>query len=221
MGSVIAELLPFALAIVASAAAIIALVILLMGESGKASGTAFCSGWFLGVMAVMAIAILFGLAAPEESPNWALWTKVVLGVLLLVLAVKKFGDARRDATEEHQQPRWMAGLSEMSPGRAFVLGALLAGANPKNLLLALAAGSVIVASTLSQPEAWTTAAIFALVSSIGLLIPFGIYLALGARAQAPLSALRAWMERNTDGITITILVIFGVKLLADGIAGLA
>jgi len=115
----------------------------------------------------------------------------------------------------------MAGLSEMSPGRALVLGALLAGVNPKNLLLALAAGSVIVASTLSQPEAWTTAAIFALVSSIGLLIPFGIYLALGARAQAPLSALRAWMERNTDGITITILVIFGVKLLADGIAGLA
>jgi hypothetical protein len=28
------------------------------------------------------------------------------------------------------------------------------------------------------------------------------------------------MEGNTDGITLTILLIFGAKLVADGIAGL-
>jgi hypothetical protein len=32
--------------------------------------------------------------------------------------------------------------------------------------------------------------------------------------------VRTWMEGNTDGITLTILLIFGAKLVADGIAGL-
>jgi hypothetical protein len=59
------------------------------------------------------------------------------------------------------------------------------------------------------------------VASLGVIVPFVIYLVLGRRADSALGALRVWMERNSDGITITILIIFGVKLLADGIAGLA
>ncbi len=220
MGSVIAGILPLALAIVASAAAIIALIVLLMGGRGTVVGGAFCAGWFLGVMAVMALAITFGLAAPADSPRWELWTRLVIGALLLALAMRKILVIRRAASRERRPPRWMSGLAGMGAGRALLLGALLAGVNPKNLLLALAAASAVVASTLPEAQMWGAAAIFAVIASGGVLVPFSIYLVMGARAKVPLASVRTWMEGNTDGITLTILLIFGAKLVADGIAGL-
>ena len=221
MGQVIAQVLPLALAIVASAAAIIALVILLMGGRGRALGAAFTTGWLTGTMGVVSAALIFGLAAPDDSPRWALWTKVVLGSLLLILAVRKITQARAQGNDESEPPAWMSGLAQMGPAKAAGLGALLAGINPKNLLLGLAAGATIVSSGLSVPDQWIMAVTFAVVASLGVIIPFVIYLVLGRRADSALGALRVWMERNSGGITITILIIFGVKLLADGIAGLA
>ncbi len=38
-------------------------------------------------------------------------------------------------------PKWMAGIDDLKPGKALAFGLLLAGVNPKNLMLSLAAGA--------------------------------------------------------------------------------
>ena len=218
----VAEILPLALAIVASAAPIIAIVVLMMGDRGLAKALTFLIGWFLGSLIVLAAALLLGLAAPDDPATWSLWLKLVLGLLLIVLAIKKIRAQRANSSENDAaaEPKWMAGLTTISGGKSLLLGAALSGLNPKNLALGLAAGSTIVASGISEGEQWFTAVIFAVIASLGLLVPFLGYLIRGEKADANLEKLKSWMTQNSDGITIVILVIFGVKLFADGAAGL-
>ncbi len=217
----VAEILPLALAIVASAAPIIAIVVLMMGDRGLAKAFTFLIGWFLGSLIVLAAALLLGLAAPDDPATWSLWLKLVLGLLLLVLAIKKIRAQRANSESDSvAEPKWMAGLTTISGGKSLLLGAALSGLNPKNLALGLAAGSTIVASGISEGEQWLTAVVFAVIASLGLLVPFLGYLIRGEKADANLEKLKSWMTQNSDGITIVILVIFGVKLFADGAAGL-
>ena len=89
----VAEILPLALAIVASAAPIIAIVVLMMGDRGLAKAFTFLIGWFLGSLIVLAAALLLGLAAPDDPATWSFWLKLVLGLLLIVLAIKKILEA--------------------------------------------------------------------------------------------------------------------------------
>ena len=222
MLQLLSEILPLALAIVASAAPIIAVVVLMMGDNGLFKAFTFVTGWFLGSLIVLSAALLLGLAAPEDPAVWSFWLKVVLGLLLLVLAVQKI---RAQSAQDldgapPEEPAWMAGLTGISGGKSLLLGATLSGANPKNLALGLAAGSTIVVSGVSEAEQWTVAIIFAVIASLGLLVPFIGYLIRGEKADARLEQLKSWMTRNSDGIAIVILIIFGLKLLVDGVAGL-
>jgi hypothetical protein len=48
----------------------------------------------------------------------------------------------------------------------------------------------------------------------------GLYLALGARSRTILEGLRAWMAAHNTALMAVILVVIGLKLVGDGIAGL-
>ena len=68
-------------------------------------------------------------------------TKLVFGVLLLVLALRHFRAQRR--TEAKTAPKWMASIDSLTPVKAGGLGALLSGLNPKNLALSFGAGGSV------------------------------------------------------------------------------
>ena len=87
MLSVLSEVLPFAIGVAASAAAVIALVLILQGSHAMSSGLAYTLGWVLGVGLVCAFGITFGLAVADDPASWTLWLKTLLGALLLVAAV--------------------------------------------------------------------------------------------------------------------------------------
>jgi hypothetical protein len=62
--------------------------------------------------------------------------------------------------------------------------------------------------------------VFALVGTLGVGTPVGIYLAMGARSEQLLSDLKDWMAQHNAVITAVICLIFGVKLIGDAISGL-
>ena len=68
---------------------------------------------------------------------WVSWVKIVLGVLLLLVAIRQFRGRPRgaDGEDEPQAPKWMAKINTIKPAATLGLAAVLAGANPKNLLL--------------------------------------------------------------------------------------
>ena len=217
--STLSETLPFAIGVAASAAAVIALVLILQGSRALPSGLSFTLGWVLGVGVVCAVGVAFGLAVSDDPARWTQWLKTLLGALLLIAAVRKWRQ-RVPSGQEPTPPKWMSGLQDSTPGKATVLGFLLGGINPKNLMLTLGAAATLGAAGLSSSELWITGIAYVIVASVTVLVPMGIYVLMRSKADALLANLGEWMKSNSDAITIVVLVIFGVKLLLGGLAGL-
>ena len=215
----LSETLPFAIGVAASAVAVIALVLILQGSRALSSGVSFTLGWVLGVGVVCAAGVAFGLAVSDDPARWTQWLRSLLGALLLIAAIRKWRQ-RVPSGQEPTPPKWMSGLQDSAPGKAAVLGFLLGGINPKNLMLTLGAAATLGASSLSSSELWITGIAYVVVASVTVLVPMGIYILMRSKADELLANLGEWMKSKSDAITIVVLVIFGVKLLLGGLAGL-
>ncbi len=117
-------------------------------------------------------------------------------------------------------PKWMAGIDGFTPGKAFGLALILAGPNPKNLLLSIGAGMALAALELTTSEA---------VVSMARLRPdrqqhhpgAGRVLPRGRRgAKATLDSLKDWLAVNNTAVMAVLFLLFGVKLIADALPGL-
>jgi Sap, sulfolipid-1-addressing protein len=153
MGKAIGGSLPLAVGIALSPIPIIAVALMLTSRKARVNGPAFVLGWLIGLGIVGAIVLsLAGTAGASKSGSpaaWVSWVEIALGLLLLRVAVRQFR-SRPHGDEEAQMPKWMATIDKTSPPAALGLAALLSGANPKNLLLAVG-GAAAIAQTASPP----------------------------------------------------------------------
>ena len=118
-------------------------------------------------------------------------------------------------------PKWMATIDKTSPVAAAGLAAVLSGANPKNLLLAVAGAAAIAGTGISGGQQAIAYAVFALIGTLGVGIPVGIYFAMGERSQKLLAGLKDWMSAHNAVIMTVLCLIIAAKLIGDGISGLA
>jgi cytochrome c biogenesis protein CcdA len=61
--------------------------------------------------------------------------------------------------------------------------------------------------------------VFTVIASIGVAAPVVIYVALGERSHELLDRLKTWMARNNTVIMAVLLLVIGVKLAGDAVAG--
>jgi hypothetical protein len=115
----------------------------------------------------------------------------------------------------------MGAIDRFGPGQALGGGAALAGANPKNLLLAVAAAAAIAQTGIPGGQQAVAYAVFAVIGTLGVGAPVGIYLALGERSAELLGRLKDWMGHHNAVIMAVLCLVIGVKLLGDGLGGLA
>ncbi|MFF2268598.1 GAP family protein [Cellulosimicrobium cellulans] len=223
MGAAIGQSLPVAVGVLISPLPIVAVVLMLVSGRARANAFSFLVGWFLAVGAVtLLVATLAGAATPDDDgpPLWAAILKIVLGLLLLLLAVKQWRGRPR-AGVEPPAPTWMAAIDAFTPVKAAGLAVLLGAVNPKNLLLVVSGGAAIASAAPDDTNAQVVAAVvFALVASVGVAAPVFIYLFMGARAASMLDELKAWMIHNNAVIMAVLLLVLGAKMLGDGIASL-
>ncbi len=139
MGPVILEIAPLALGIAASPFPVVPAILLLFTPRPRATGGSFLAGWVVGIVGVCGVlsALASVIERNEETPAWAPWTRLGLGVLLIMLGVQQW--LKR---EKQTDPAWMRALNEATPATALRLGLLLSAANPKVLLLAAAGGRI-------------------------------------------------------------------------------
>lgn len=224
MGEAIGGSLPLAVGIAVSPVPIIAVVLMLTSRKAKVNGPAFILGWLLGLGIVGAIVLaLAGPAGASESGSpaaWVSWLKVVLGVLLLLVAARQFR-SRPHGDEQAQMPKWMATIDKTSPPAALGLAAVLSGANPKNLLLAVGGAAAIAQTGIPGGQQAIAYLIFALIGTLGVGIPVGIYFAMGARSENLLGALKNWMSQHNAVIMSVLCLIIAAKLIGDAIGALA
>ena len=144
MGKGISEVLTFAVGVAISPVPIIAVTLMLFSRRARVNGPLFLLGWVLALAVVSAVVYLVavqgGAATSSTASDSIAWGKIVLGALLLMLALRN-GRKRPAPGAEPEVPKWMAGIDALAPGKALGLGFLLAGVNPKNLILTAGAAT--------------------------------------------------------------------------------
>jgi hypothetical protein len=224
MGKAIGGSLPLAVGIALSPIPIIAVVLMLTSRKARVNGPAFILGWLigLGIIGVIVLSLAgTGGASKSGSPAaWVSWVKIALGVLLLLVAARQFR-SRPHGGEEPQMPKWMATIDKTTPAAALGLAALLSGANPKNLLLAVGGAATIAQTGIPGEQQAIAYLVFVLIGTLGVGIPVGIYFAMGKRSEKLLAGLKDWMSAHNAVIMSVLCLIIAAKLIGDAISSLA
>ena len=220
MGRGISEILTFAVGVAISPVPIIAVTLMLFSQRARVNGPMFLLGWVVALALVSGIAYALAdqaNAATDSTTSDAIaWGRIVFGVLFLLLAVRNWR-SRPAAGTEPEMPKWMAGIDAMKPGKALALGLLLAGVNPKNLMLAAAAGAGLAALGLSTGNAVGSLIVFVVIASLTIGGPVVYYLLGGESAKAHLDEMKTWLAVHNDAVMAVLFLVFGAKLIADGL----
>lgn len=221
MLAAIGQSFPIAVGFVfAAAPMVIIAVLLVIKRPAKVTG-AFLAGWVLGLAVVGGIVILVAdlLTLATEPAWWASCIKIALGIVLIVLAIRKWR-ARPRGGDESAVPKWMAAADTMTAGKAFVVALLLAAVNPKHLVMMIAGATVIADATARVHEQVIALAVFVVVASLGVAAPAIISLVLGDRSAAVLAETDRWMTANNAVIMAVVLLVLGAILIGNGVAAL-
>jgi threonine/homoserine/homoserine lactone efflux protein len=202
---------------------IIAVVLMLVTPRARSNGPAFVAGWILGLSIVGAIVLLVAPRSTNKSGGPATWVSVVelvLGILLVLHGLRQW-QGRPRGGEDAPTPGWMQAIDTFTAPKALGAGAVLSAANPKNLLLAVAAAVAIAQTAIPGGEEAIAYAVFVLIGTVGVAVPVVIYFAMGDRAGPFLERLKTWMARNNAVIMTVLLLVIGAKVLGDAIGGLS
>lgn len=137
MGAVGGDIIPLAMGIAISPVPVIAAILMLLSPKARTTGVGFLLGWVIGIVVVVGVFTLLSSALPGaddtgSAPVRAL-IQLVLGVLLLLLALKQWRGPPKDG-QSSSRPKWMQVIDTISAPAALGLGFLLSAANPKDLL---------------------------------------------------------------------------------------
>lgn len=218
MSAALGEVLGYAVGIAVSPIPIAAVILMLFSARARSNGVAFMVAWVLGIALVTTVVLLIpGLEASDSGPSTVTgWIKAVIGIGLVLLAVRQWKTRPRPG-DELKTPAWMDKIDALKFGGSFGLGLLLSALNPKNLLLAAAAGATIGSIEMTSTETVTTVIVFTLVAAATVVIPVLGYLVAGDRLDGPLDTAKTWLIGNNSTVMAVLLLVFGAVLVGDAI----
>jgi hypothetical protein len=220
MGQGISAILGFAVGVAVSPVPIIAMILMLFSERARVNGPVFLVGWVvaLAVVSGVAYAVADGgnASTSTTTADTVAWGKIVFGLLFLALALRTW--RKRPAPgAEPEMPAWMAGIDGFTPMKALTFGVLLSGVNPKNLMLAVAAGTGVATLGLSSGEALGSLLVFVVLGSLTIAAPVGYYLLGGQKAADALTELKGWLTAHNDAVMTVLFLVIGADLVAKGL----
>ena len=223
MGSVIGDILPQAIGVAISPIPIIAVILMLFSKRARSNGLAFMFGWIIALTVVGGVVLVLAnagkISAGGTPSTLAYVLKLLFGLLFLFLAYRNW-QKRPKPGEEAQLPAWMATIDSFTAGKSFGLAALLAGVNPKNLGLTLAAALTISQAGLTSTQSWIALLVFVVIASITVAVPVLYYLIAGASAEKTLTEMKVWLIANNATVMFVLFLVLGAKLVGDSLGGL-
>ena len=221
LGDAIGDLLPSAVGVALSPIPIVAVILMLGTPRARTTGPAFATGWVLGLVTVAVIVLLVAGDADSSGDTSTAVDIVILlfGLLLLAVGVKQW-QSRPRSGQEPEMPKWMAAIDEFTARRAFGLGVLLSGVNPKNLALTIAAAASLAQAGLSAGGDVVGVAVFVAIGSLTVAGPVIAYLLLGKRAERVLTEIKQFMSDHNAAIMTVVCLVLAAKLIGNAIGGL-
>jgi hypothetical protein len=220
VGPAISQILPYALGIAISPIPIIGVILILFSPRARVNGPAFLLGWVLGLSLVLLVVTAFASAldvgTDSSASDGASTFKVVLGILLIVGAIRKWR-SRPTPGAEVELPTWMATIDSFTPIKSIGLGVLFSGVNPKCFVFGAAAAASVAQANLSTTDTVITLAVFVLLSSLTIIIPIAYSLIGGEGARATLEGWKVWLSANNAAVMAVLFLVFGVVLVSQGL----
>lgn len=203
----IVTVLPLAFVMIAGPQ-IISAVFFATAESWGRSSAAYVLGAALSITIVVTVAyllanVLGGDGGDEDSGLSGIDYAIV--ALLLFAMIHTFR-----SRNESEPPKWMGRLQSATPGFAFVLGFLLLGFFPSDLITSVTVGGHL--SNGSDP--WWYALPFVFLTLLFLSLPALLVVALGHRAKRVLPKVRDWMNTNSWIVSEIVIAFFIVIVLS-------
>jgi hypothetical protein len=173
-------------------------------ENWKGVSAGYLAGAALSITAVATVAYFFinGIADEGDSGLDAV-DYVTLG--LLIVAAFYVYRGRNDS----EPPKWMGRLQSATPKATFVLGFLLLGFFPSDLVTSIIVGGRLA----NEGDPWSHVLIFVMVTILLLAIPAILVLLLGDRAKVILPKIRNWIDTNSWIVSEVVIVFFIVIIL--------
>jgi hypothetical protein len=220
VGQGISEVLTFAIGVAISPVPIIAVILMLFSRRARVNGPMFLLGWVFALAIVSGVVYLLSnesnAATGSTASESISWGKIVLGVLLLALALRNWR-SRPAPGVEPEMPKWMASIDALTPWKALGLGLLLAGVNPKNLILTVGAAAGLAQLGLSTSDAVVSLIVFVVLASVTIAGPVVYYLLGGENAKTALDQLKDWLRVHNTAVMAVLFLVFGVDLIAKGL----
>jgi hypothetical protein len=200
------KVLPLAFVMIAGPQ-IISAFFIATSPSWKRASAAYALGAAISISLVVGASYLLTKGAGEggagEGSGLTTVDYIVLALLLFAM-VRTY--LKRGETEP---PKWMGKLQTVTPKGALVLGFLLLGFFPSDLITSISVGSFLS----SHGDPYLNALPFILLTVVFLSLPALAVLAMGERAQVLLPRVRDWMNQNSWIVSEVVIAFFIVIIL--------
>lgn len=216
MNGAIGDILPLAVAVAISPVAIIAAILMLFSAHAGSTSLGLLIGWVVGIVAAVTVfTVISGSVGASQSQTGVSWVKVGLGAVLMSAGLRQW-----DGRNQHKgPPKWMAAVDRMGFVQALGLGLALAAINPKNLLMAVAAGVAIGAAGLTVPNTVIVVAIYTVIAASTVAVPVVAYAVAKDRMRGPLDEAKSWLQDNNAAVMAVLFLVIGAVLVGKGIGG--
>jgi hypothetical protein len=210
--------LPLAMGIAAAPWAIIALMILLLTPKAVSNAYAFLMGWYIGLMGVGILILRSpGLMNDTGEPSQLMgWIRIGMAAVFLITSlffIKKLPTGKNQQTI----PKWIKRVDTFGFFHASLIGFLLSTLNFKNSSMVVVGAAFIARQGLTTMQDIITLLLFCLIASIGVLIPFIIFILFRRDAERVFGRIKIWILKNRVIILLVILLVFGGISLFKGI----
>jgi Sap, sulfolipid-1-addressing protein len=177
-------------------------------EDWRRTSWAYVLGAAISISIIVTLAFLLSDGASSSGASDDTIYYVVLALLL-------FGVVQAYRTRETAEPpKWMGKLEAATPRRVFMLGFLLLGVFPSDLITSLSVGAFLNAS---GDPLWHAVGFVALTLLL-LGSPALAVAVMGDRADRVLPKVRDWMFENSWIVNELVLLLF-VVIVSSNIAG--
>jgi Sap, sulfolipid-1-addressing protein len=201
----IVTVLPLAFVMIAGPQ-IISAVFFATSESWGRSSAAYVLGAMVSIAIVVTVGYLLAEVIGDDGGDDSGLGAVdyVILALLLFAIVHTFR-----SREESEPPKWMGKLQSATPRFALVLGFLLLGFFPSDIVTSLTVGGHLA----GNGDPLTYALPFLFLTLLLLASPALLVVALGHRARVLLPKVRNWMNQNSWIVSEVVLAFFVVIIL--------
>jgi Sap-like sulfolipid-1-addressing protein len=203
----IITVLPLAFVMIAGPQ-IISAVFFATSESWQRSSAAYVLGAALSIAIVVSAAyLLAGVIGNDDGDGDSGLSAVDYAIVALLLFAMVHQFRTRDQSEP---PKWMGRLQEATPRFAFVLGFLLLGFFPSDLVTSVTVGGHLA----NDGDPWWYVLPFVILTILLLASPALLVVAFGHRASLVLPRIRDWMNTNSWIISEVVIAFFVVIILS-------